>query len=79
MEPSNETLANSVELAVKKYLTTMEGQKITDLYELVLSEIEAPLLKCVMEYTNNNQSRTALVLGLNRGTLRQKLKKFGMI
>lgn len=79
MESSNSTLANSVELAVKQYLTTLEGHEITDLYELVLSEIEAPLLKCVMEYTNNNQSRTALVLGLNRGTLRQKLKKYDML
>lgn len=79
MEQSNATLAVSVEKAVSQYIATMEGQEITGLYELVLSEIEVPLLKCVLEYTGNNQSRTAMVLGLNRGTLRQKLKKYGML
>lgn len=79
MDQSNPTLAISVEKAVNQYLVTMEGQEITGLYELVLSEIEVPLLKCVLDYTGNNQSRAAIVLGLNRGTLRHKLRKYGMI
>ena len=44
-----------------------------------LDEIEEPLLLAVMKYTNNNQSETARILGLSRGTLRTKLKKFGLL
>jgi phosphoribosylaminoimidazolecarboxamide formyltransferase/IMP cyclohydrolase len=46
----------------------------TDFYDLVLSEVEAPLLQAVMEYTRGNQTRASQVLGLNRGTLRKKLQ-----
>jgi Fis family transcriptional regulator len=73
------TLAESVELAVSGYINAMDGQKVRDLYELVLSEVEAPLLNCVLKSTSNNQSQTALILGLNRGTLRKKLKKYGLL
>ena len=48
------------------------------MYDLVLSEIEAPMLEEVMKYTRGNQTRAANLLGINRGTLRKKLKKYGM-
>lgn len=79
MENNNLTLADSVEVAVKRYLGTLEGHEINDLYEVVLREIELSLLGCVMEHTRNNQSKAAILLGLNRGTLREKLKKYGML
>jgi Fis family transcriptional regulator len=73
------TLAESVREAVDGYLTTMDGQEINDLYELVISEVEAPLIECVLASTNNNQSQTAEILGLNRGTLRKKLRKYQLL
>jgi Fis family transcriptional regulator len=79
IETRTQTLAESVESAVVGYMNTMDEQQVTDLYELVLSEVEAPLLSCVLEITKNNQSQTAVILGLNRGTLRKKLKKYGML
>ncbi|EOT7035549.1 DNA-binding transcriptional regulator Fis, partial [Citrobacter freundii] len=54
------------------------GQDVNDLYELVLAEVEQPLLDMVMQYTRGNQTRAALMMGINRGTLRKKLKKYGM-
>ncbi|MFT4719099.1 MAG: Fis family transcriptional regulator [Candidatus Azotimanducaceae bacterium] len=72
-------LSKSVEIAVENYFDTMDEEAVTDLYEMVLSEVEAPLLSCVLRHTGNNQSRTAQILGLNRGTLRKKLKKYGML
>ncbi len=51
---------------------------VNDLYELVLAEVEQPLLDMVMQYTCGNQTRAALMMGINRGTLRKKLKKYGM-
>ena len=78
-EDESPKLAVSVREAVDSYFNTMDDQPVTELYELVLSEIEAPLLASVLRHTNNNQSRTAAILGLNRGTLRKKLKKYGML
>ncbi len=50
---------------------------MNDLYELVLAEVEQPLLDMVMQYTRGNQTRAALMMGINRGTLR-KTEKYGM-
>ena len=80
MKPkSTGSLALSVEEAVKGYLDTMVDEEVTDLYELVLSEVEGPLIECVLQFTDNNQSQTANILGLNRGTLRKKLLKYGFL
>jgi Fis family transcriptional regulator len=79
MDNSSVSLASAVKEAVDEYINVMDDQPVTELYELVLSEIEAPLLSCVLKHTNNNQSKTAAILGLNRGTLRKKLKKYGML
>jgi len=76
---SEPSLSNAVEAAVKNYMEAMESQEITDLYELVLSEIEAPLLATVMKRIGHNQSRASTMLGLNRGTLRKKLRKYGLV
>lgn len=74
-----QSLRESVAVAVKNYFDQLDGQDVTDVYEMVLSEMEAPLLEKVMSYTRNNQTRASQVLGLNRGTLRKKLKKYGLL
>ena len=57
-----------------QYFGTLNGHQPTNLYDMVIEEIEAPLLSAALEYCEGNQSRTAEVLGLNRGTLRKKLR-----
>ena len=52
---------------------------MSDVYQMVMSEIEAPLLEQVMKYVRNNQTKAAHLLGLNRGTLRKKLKQYGLL
>ena len=71
-------LRDSVKQALKNYFAQLNGQDVNDLYELVLAEVEQPLLDMVMQYTRGNQTRAALMMGINRGTLRKKLKKYGM-
>lgn len=75
----NQPLHDSVRQALEGYLNRLKGQFPNNLYELILTEVEAPLMAAVMEYTKNNQSRAAVVLGLSRGTLRKKLKLYGML
>ncbi|MFT5211060.1 MAG: Fis family transcriptional regulator [Flavobacterium sp.] len=78
-EIQNPTLSEAVERAINRHLDAMHGQQIDNLYDIVLSEIEVPLLDCVHKSTGKNQSLTAKILGLNRGTLRKKLKKYDML
>ena len=73
-----QSLRDSVEIAMTNYFNHLDGHHVTDVYDMVLSEVEAPLLEVVMRYTRNNQTRAAEVLGLNRGTLRKKLKQYNM-
>ena len=65
-----------VEQTVKRHLLSSGDKKIVDLHELILEEIEMPLYKAVMEHCRYNQSRAAIVLGVSRGTLRTKLKRY---
>lgn len=73
------TLRDSVEQALRNYFEHLDGQDVTDVYNMVLAEIEAPLLESVMDYVRGNQTRASEVLGLNRGTLRKKLKQYGLL
>ena len=75
----NQPLHDSVRQALENYLAQLKGQTPSNLYELILAEVEAPLMEAVMEYTKGNQSRAAIVLGLSRGTLRKKLKMYGLL
>lgn len=75
----NQPLHDSVRQALESYFIQLKGQVPNNLYELVLAEVEVPLMEAVMEYTKENQSRAAIVLGLSRGTLRKKLKTYGML
>ena len=72
-------LRDCVLRAMKNYFMHLDGQEVTDVYNMVLSEIEAPLLESVMTHVEGNQSRAAHLLGLNRGTLRKKLKRYDLL
>jgi Fis family transcriptional regulator len=73
------SLRASVTAAVKSYLEQLDGQLGTEVYQMVLTEVEGPLLEEIMQYTRNNQTKASRMLGLNRGTLRKKLKQHGLL
>ena len=64
--------------ALNAYFATLNGHKPGRLYDLVMREVEEPLFRAVLEYAEGNQSRAADILGINRGTLRKKLKTYGL-
>lgn len=77
MMQGNEALTHQVISAVKGYLTNTGGKDSSlNLYQLIVEEVEAPLFRTVMELTRYNQSKAARVLGVSRGTLRTKLKRY---
>lgn len=72
-------LRTEVDKALKRYFVHLEDEPVTDLHQMVMAEVEEPLLAAVMLYTGNNQSKASIMLGLNRGTLRTKLKQYGLL
>ncbi|WP_110687064.1 DNA-binding transcriptional regulator Fis [Salinicola aestuarinus] len=76
---SQGTLRECVEHVMERYFAHLEGESVTHLYPMVLAEVEAPLLEVVMRHVEGNQTRAAELLGLNRGTLRKKLKQYDLI
>jgi Fis family transcriptional regulator, factor for inversion stimulation protein len=79
-QKSNEAkaLAHQVADSLDAYLKALNGHAPNDLYDMVLSQVEPPLLRAVLRYCEGNQSRAAAVLGLNRATLRKKLRHHGI-
>jgi len=75
-EKSEITLHRSIEAALNRYFRDMDGHLPSDLYQLMLGEMERPLLTYILNYTRGNQSKAAEILGINRGTLRKKLKDY---
>ena len=77
---SKKPLKDEVRKAMRRYFLQLD-QKNTpvDVYDLVLNEIEPPLLNSVMKFSNNNQSKASRILGINRTTLRTKLKKYNLM
>jgi Fis family transcriptional regulator, factor for inversion stimulation protein len=71
-------LRKHAERALSDYFTSLNGYRPAHLYDLVLREVEEPLFRVVLDYAEGNQSRAAVILGINRGTLRKKLKQLGL-
>ena len=76
-ERRKQPIRRSVTSAIELYLGDMNGHEVTDLYHVVLSEVEPAILDVVMKYVEGNQTEAAEVLGVSRGTLRKKLKLYG--
>ena len=72
-------LKESAAEAIAHFLSTLDGEGCSELYDMVLHQVEEPLFRAVMEYTQQNQSSAATMLGLNRGTLRKKLRQHGLL
>lgn len=71
-------LSHAVKHSIRRYLYELDGTLPNNMYELVLKQIEQPLFEAILEHTKGNQSRAADLLGLNRGTLRKKLRSYNL-
>lgn len=71
-------LAQQVRLSLQRYFEDLNGQPAVELYELVIAQVEKPLLEIVMCETRGNLTKAAQLLGINRATLRTKLNKYGL-
>jgi Fis family transcriptional regulator len=68
-------LSNDIDILLDKYFTDLSGENPNGVYDMVIQSVEKPLLLYIMNLAEGNQSRAADILGLNRNTLRKKLKQ----
>ena len=64
--------------ALRNYFAHLEGQPVTDVYNMVLCEVEAPLLETVMNHVKGNQTKASELLGLNRACAK-KAKQYDLL
>lgn len=76
---SSTTLKQAVKDTLRNYFTNIGTEQPVDFYSILLEEIERPLLEVLINHTHYNQVRMAQILGISRGTLRKKLKQYGML
>ena len=76
---NSDSLSEATNQAISDYLALLENHDTTNLYRQVVDEVERPLLEVIMKHTRGNQSKAAQCLGLNRATLRTKLKRHGLL
>ena len=72
-------LNKAVRDCLTQYFDELDGNHPGDLYDMVLQQVEGPLLEVVMAYVDGNQSKASQCLGLNRGTLRKKLRNYDLL
>ena len=69
------TLRYQVGISLRRYFKELDGSKASEVYQMVMNEVEGHMLEEVMNFCNGNKSEACKVLGINRGTLRKKLKQ----
>jgi len=68
-------LSSTVRKVMRQYFKDLDGEKCSGIYDMVVLAVEKPMLEVVMTQAHGNQTRAAQLLGLNRNTLRKKLKQ----
>ena len=76
---SRQSIEECVRHSLEKYLSDVGDQSVTDVYGMVMRTVEKPVLEVVMRHASNNQSQAAVILGINRNTLRKKLGEHGLL
>ncbi len=79
MNASNSNIEECVRDSLHRYFEDLGGEAPAEVYDMVLRLVEKPLLEVVMHHAQQNQSRAAEWLGLNRNTLRKKLADHRLI
>jgi Fis family transcriptional regulator len=77
-ERRKQPIRRGVTSALELYLDDLNGHEVNDLYHVVMNEVEPAILDVVMQHVERNQSYAAEILGISRGTLRKKLKQYGL-
>ncbi|HSO06864.1 MAG TPA: helix-turn-helix domain-containing protein [Pelomicrobium sp.] len=66
----------TVRRAIERYFRDLDGEKACGIYDMVIASVERPLIESVLRHSEGNQTRAAELLGMNRNTLRKKIRAY---
>ncbi|MBL8482355.1 MAG: Fis family transcriptional regulator [Rhodocyclaceae bacterium] len=72
-------IAAAVTCVLERYFRDLDGETAHNIYAMVISQVERPMLQVVMQKAEGNQTRAADMLGINRNTLRRKLSENNLL
>jgi Fis family transcriptional regulator len=75
MSTRSNDLADAVRRALERYFKDMDGEKPTAIHDMVLKNVEKPMIETVLRFAEGNQTLAAEMLGINRNTLRSKMQR----
>ena len=82
MEKIKKTTVSSLSKTIKNetlaYINKMNGQGVSNLHNLFITEVEKSLISAVLSHLGGNVTKTATYLGINRGTLIKRIKDYGI-
>jgi len=70
------SLEKWLDKSIKHYVSKLDVKQHRGLHDLIIGAVEEPLVQMVLDKTNGNQTQAANILGLNRNTLRKKIKTY---
>ncbi|MBN2866113.1 MAG: Fis family transcriptional regulator [Thiotrichales bacterium] len=73
------SLSKQVTITLESYFATLDTESATDVYEMVIQQVEKPMIEFVLAQTEQNQTKSAEILGINRNTLRKKMQMYDLI
>lgn len=73
------SLSEQVTHTLECYFDTLQDEQVSNLHEMVIQQVEKPLIQFVLKKHGNNQTKTAQTLGINRNTLRKKMQQYRLI
>jgi Fis family transcriptional regulator len=75
MTPRASEIAECVRRSLEKYFKDLDGERPRTVYEMVLKNVEKPMIEVVLDHAEGNQTVAARWLGINRNTLRKKIEQ----
>lgn len=76
MKPTTNEIGDCVRRSLERYFKDLDGAKPAAIYEMVIRNVEKPLIETVLGKCEGNQTTAAKMLGINRNTLRKKIEQY---
>ncbi|HIL42555.1 MAG TPA: Fis family transcriptional regulator [Gammaproteobacteria bacterium] len=73
---SSTDLPACINKKLNRYFKQLDGQKASNVFKMVVQDVEPIVISYVLEFTNQNQSEASRILGINRGTLKKKIELY---
>ncbi len=71
-------IAACMRRSLNRYFKDLDGEAPSEIHAMVISAVEKPLLAYILDRAEGNQTRAADMLGINRNTLRKKMRDYDL-